>query len=148
MSVKPRLRWLPILSVFALLGAAAPAFAECQEDIGKIMKERLDLIAQLNKMNKGGKAQLDATAACPKLRGLAAAESRLVSYLEKNKDWCNVPDQFVENAKTGRDKSAAFAGKACKVAAQIEKMKQQQAQGGGGGGMGGPQVQKLPTGPL
>ena len=111
------------------------------------MKERLDLIAQLNKMNKGGKAQLDATAACPKLRSLAAAEGRLVSYLEKNKDWCNVPDQFVENAKTGRDKSAAFAGKACKVAAQIEKMKQQQAQGGGGG-MGGPQVQKLPTGPL
>lgn len=147
MSVKPRLRWLPILSAFALLGAAAPAFAECQEDIGKIMKERLDLIAQLNKMNKGGKAQLDATAACPKLRSLAAAEGRLVSYLEKNKDWCNVPDQFVENAKTGRDKSAAFAGKACKVAAQIEKMKQQQAQGGGGG-MGGPQVQKLPTGPL
>lgn len=142
-----RLRWLPIVSLLAFVGAAAPAFAECQEDIGKIMQERLGLIAQLNKMNtgKGGKGQLDPTLACPKLRTLAAAEGRLVTYLEKNKDWCNVPDQFLDNAKAGRDKSIAFAGKACSVAAQIAKMKQQQAQGGG---VGGPQVQKLPTGPL
>ena len=148
MTAKPRLRWLPIVSMFALVGASAPAFADCQEDIGKIMKERLDLIAQLNKLNtgKGGKGQLDPTAACPKLRTLAAVEGRLVSYLEKNKDWCNVPDQFLENAKTGRGKSVAFAGKACAVAAQVEKMKRQQAQGGGAGAP--QQVQKLPSGPL
>lgn len=141
-------RWLPLVSAFAFLAASAPAFADCQEDMGKIMNERLGLIAQLNKMNtgaKGGKGQLDPIAACPKLRSLAAVEGRLVSYLEKNKDWCNVPDQFVDNAKTGRDKSISFAAKACQVAAQVQKMKQQQAQGGGAGGQ---QVQKLPAGPL
>ena len=145
----PSARWLPIVAACALLAASsAPALADCQEDMGKIMQERLGLIAQLNKMNsggKGGKGQLDPIAACPKLRNLASAESRLVSYLEKNKDWCNVPDHFVESAKTGRDKSASFAAKACQVAAQIQKMKQQQAQGGG---VGAQQAQKLPAGPL
>ena len=139
-------RWFPIAAALALLPVATPALADCQEEMAKIMAERQTLINALNKLSGGGK-QLEPQAACPKLRTLASADSKLVNYLEKNKDWCNVPDNFVDNAKAGRDKSANFAAKACKVAAQVEKMKQQQAQGGGNG-MGGPQVQRLPSGPL
>ncbi len=139
------LRWFPIAAALALLPVATPALADCQEDMGKIMAERQTLINSLNKLSGGGK-QLEPTAACPKLRGLAAQDGKLVTFLEKNKDWCNIPDNFVDNAKAGRDKSASFAAKACKVAAQMEKMKSQQA--AGGGGMGGPQVQRLPSGPL
>ena len=145
MSKASAMRWLPILSAVAFLGAAAPAFADCQEDLGKIMQERQTFIDTLSKMNNGGKGKLDPIAACPKLRSLAAVEGKVVAYLEKNKDWCNVPDNFLENAKQGRAKSVSFAAKACQVAAQVQKMKQQQAQGGGAGG---PQVQKLPAGPL
>lgn len=141
-------RWLPILSAVAFLGAAAPAFADCQEDLGKIMKERQGLIDALNKMNKGGKGQLDPIAACPRLRNLAASENKVVAYLEKNKDWCNVPDSFIENAKTGRTKSVTFAAKACQVAGQVEKMKRQQAQQAANGGGNQQQVQRLPAGPL
>ena len=72
------------------------------------MAERQTLIDSLNKLSGGGK-QLEPQAACPKLRNLAAADGKLVTYLEKNKDWCNVPDNFVDNAKAGRDKSANFA---------------------------------------
>ena len=140
------LRWFPLAAALALVPVATPAFADCQEEMGKIMAERQTLINSLNKLSGGGK-QLEPMAACPKLRGLAAADGKLVSYLEKNKDWCNIPDNFVDNAKAGRDKSATFAAKACKVAAQVEKMKQQQA-AGGGNAMGGPQVQRLPAGPL
>ena len=107
------------------------------------MGKRQSMIDSLNKMNGGGKGKLDPIAACPKLKGLVAIENEVVSYLEKNKDWCNIPDNFIENAKTGRGKSATFAAKACQVAAQVQKMKQQAAEGGGG-----PQVQKLPSGPL
>ena len=71
-----------------------------------------------------------------------------MSYLEKNKDWCNVPDNFLDNAKAGRAKSIAFAGKACQVAAQVQKMKAQAQQQAQNGGMSGPQVQRLPSGPL
>lgn len=135
------------LTVFAgVLGVSAPAFAECQEEMGKIMTERQGMISQLNALTGGQKKQLDPAAACPKLRNLAAIEGKLVAYLEKNKDWCNVPDQFVENAKLGRGKSQAFAAKACQVAAQVAKMKQQQAQGGPAGNQ--QQAQKLPSGPL
>lgn len=135
---------LPFVVAIGFCAAVTPALADCQEEMGKIMQERLTLIAGLNKLS-GANKQLDPGLACPRLRSLAAADGKLVSYLEKNKDWCNVPDNFVDNAKQGHDKSVAYAAKACKVAAQIEKMKQQQAQGGN---MGAPQAQKLPSGPL
>ena len=41
-------------------------------------------------------------------------------------------------------KNMAFSAKACTVAAQMKKMKEQAAQGGGSG----PQAQPLPAGPL
>ena len=142
-------RRLPLLSAAALLALATPALADCQEDMGKLMQKRQGLIDGLNRMKTAGKNQLDPIAACPKLRVLAGVENEVVSYLEKNKDWCNVPDNFVDNAKAGRAKSQSFAAKACQVAAQVQKMKkQQQQQQAQGGAMGGPQVQRLPSGPL
>ena len=138
-------RWLPLLAAAVLFGAATPALADCQEEMSKLMQRRQGMLEGLSKL-KAGKNQLDPIAACPKLRALAGVEGEVVSYLEKNKDWCNVPDNFLDNAKAGRAKSQAFAAKACQIAAQVQKMKQQQAQGGGA--VGGPQVQKLPTGPL
>lgn len=137
-------RWAFVALAFIPFGVA-PAFADCQTDMGKLMAERQSTIEALNKLSQNSKKQLDPIAACPKLKNLTALENKVVSYLEKNKDWCNVPDNFVENAKTSRAKTGALAAKACQVAAQVEKMKkmqQQQAQGGG------PQVQKLPAGPL
>ncbi len=139
-------RWAILVALgFSSLGVA-PAMADCQEDMGKIMKERQGAIDALNKMSSGAKKQLDPIAACPRLKNLAGLENKLVSYLEKNKDWCNVPDNFLENAKAGRAKTAGIATKACQVAGQVEKMKKMQQQAAQQGG--GPQVQKLPTGPL
>ena len=66
----------------------------------------------------------------------------MIAYMEKNKDWCQIPDEAIAQLKANHAKSVAFSAKACKVAAQIKKMKEQQAQGGA------PQAQPLPTGPL
>ena len=135
-------RWLPVAAAGFLVASSCVALADCQEDLGKLMAKRTTAMEALNKMNSGGKKQLDPIAACPKLKGLTAIENEVVSYLEKNKEWCNVPENFLDQAKAGRAKTAAFATKACQVAAQVQKMKEQQAQGGG------QFVQKLPTGPL
>jgi hypothetical protein len=135
-------RWLPILSAGLIALSTGVAFADCQEDMGKLMAKRQGMLEQLNKLTNGGKAKLDPVAACPKLKSLVSVENEVVAYLEKNKDWCNVPDNFLDNAKAGRAKDSGFAAKACQFAAQVAKMKQQQAEGGG------PQVQKLPAGPL
>ena len=65
--------------------------------------------------------------------------------MEKNKDWCGVPDEALAALKANHVKSVAFAQKACSVAAKIREMKKQQEAGGGNGA---PQAQPLPTGPL
>lgn len=144
-----------LLGVAALLGAgfaATPAAADCQEDVGKLMKQRDAVISQLNAMAGGGKKkkQLDPAAACPKFRSLTSILSQTVAYFEKNKDWCNVPEQVIEGARQQRKQFASTAGQACGIAAKIAKMKaqaQRQAQEGGGP-MGAPQAHRLPAGPL
>ena len=72
-----------------------------------------------------------------------SAENALIAYMEKNKDWCAFPMRSIAQLKDNHAKSLAFSAKACSVAAQMKKKKQQAAQGAGA-----PQAQPLPTGPL
>ena len=65
--------------------------------------------------------------------------------MQKNQNWCQIPDEVMENVKQGRDKTTGFAGQACKFAAMAKKAQQQAAQGAAGGA---PAAPRLPTGPL
>ncbi len=125
-----------------LAGGVARA-ADCNEDIAALTKKRQGVIDQLNRQAKGTKNQLDPIASCPKLKALVGVERQLLDYLVKNKDWCSVPDNAIENITVSAQKSGAVAAQACKIAAQVKKAQEQQAAGGGA-----PQGQKLPTGPL
>jgi len=127
-------------------GWAAPSLAQqnCGEDLQKLAQRREAELTIINNLVKNARGkQLDPTVFCAKSAGLNAAESAMIAYMEKNKDWCQVPDEAVAALKANHAKSLAFSGKACAVAAQIKKMKDQQAQGGGP-----QQAQPLPTGPL
>ena len=131
----------------SLAGAAwaAPSFAQqsCGEDLQKLAQRREAELTVINNLVKSAHGkQLDATVFCAKSAGLNAAETAMIAYMEKNKDWCQIPDEALDQLKANHAKSVAFSGKACVVAAQIKKMKEQQAAGGG------PQAQRLPTGPL
>jgi hypothetical protein len=117
---------------------------DCNADIANFNKKRQAVIDSLNQLAKGGKKQLDPIASCPKLKNLVVIEHQLIAYLNKNKDWCNVPDEALTNITTSSTKSESVATQACAVAAQAKKMQQQQA----AGGVNAPQAQKLPTGPL
>ncbi|MBL8590953.1 MAG: hypothetical protein JNK46_20645 [Methylobacteriaceae bacterium] len=140
---------LAAAALAAALFAAAPAQAQssCQEDFTRITGKREALIKQLNAATRGGKAKLDPAVACPRLQSLAAVERELVAYMEKNKEWCGIPDDALENARKGSGRTAGIAGQACRVATQMKRARAQaEAQARNGGG--GPQVQRLPTGPL
>jgi len=135
-------------AALALAGAiwAAPALAQsCSEDLQKLGQRREAEMATINKVaaaaKKAGK-QIDAADFCARSNSFLAADNALIAYMEKNKDWCGVPDDALANVKTNHAKSVAFAAKACKVAAEMKKAKEQAAQGGA------PQVQPLPAGPL
>lgn len=132
----------------ALVAAAGPARADCQSDIQGFMKRRDGVIAELNKMTGGKKKQLDPIAACPKFRALTKIMGDAEAYFVKNKDWCQIPDQFVDGAKAQRAQFAKTAGQACGIAAKVEKMKKEAARQAAEGVMGQPQAQALPHGPL
>ncbi len=122
---------------------AGPVWADCGQDMQKLAAARN---AELEKVNAFAKAShgkpLDPEAFCLKSSGLLKAESAIIAYMEKNKDWCSFPDDAINGLKASHEKNAAFNGKACTVAAKIKKMKEQAAQSGG------PQAQPLPAGPL
>lgn len=133
---------------------AAPAGgSSCDKDFSKLANARVAQIAALNRLSKGGKGKMDPIAACSKLQGLAGIEARMVAYVEKNQDWCGIPDNVVGNIKKGRQNTVAFAGKACGAAANFRKMLaqrnvQRRSAASSGGSQPGPQVQRLPAGPL
>ena len=130
----------------ALAGAAwaAPALAQsCSDDLQKLSQRRETEMATINAVIKAAKGkQLDPTVFCAKSNGLISVENAMIAYMEKNKDWCGIPDDTLDSLKANHAKSAAFAAKACKVAAEMKKAKEQAANGGG------PQAQPLPAGPL
>ncbi len=130
----------------ALACAAAfggPALADCGPDMQKLALARNTEMQKLNDFAKSfhGKP-MDPALMCAKSGGLLHAEEALIAYMEKNKDWCSFPDDAINNLKASHEKDVGFSGKACKVAAQLKKMKEQAAQGAG------PQAQPLPAGPL
>ena len=137
-----------ILGALALLAVSAAgtvgARADCAQDFKSLMDKRMVEIGALNKISKSNGGKLDATLACPRLKNLAAAETQVVSYMVKNKDWCNLPDDLIAKMSASRVKTAGIAVKACTIAVQIKKgAAQQQAQ------QQQPQeTVKLPTGPL
>jgi hypothetical protein len=143
--MQARLFGLALAVAAAGLGLSATAFADCGSDMQKLAQGRN---VELQKVNDFAKAShgkpLDPEGFCAKSAGLLRAESALIAYMEKNKDWCSFPDEAIDGLKTSHAKNAAFSAKACTVAAKIKKMKEQAAQGGGGG----PQAQPLPAGPL
>jgi hypothetical protein len=128
---------------FVLLAAtSAPAFADCGQDMQKLAQVRNVEMQKVNEFAKSfhGKP-MDPAAFCAKTVGLLHAEQALIDYMSKNKDWCSFPDEAINNLKTSHAKNVGFNAKACQVASQIKKMKEQAAQGG-------PQAQPLPAGPL
>ncbi len=137
------------LGVGGLFLLAAPAMAQsCETDIGEFQKKRAVQMENISKLQQKGDGKLDPVAACPMLRSLSSVEQSMLAYMEKNQNWCNIPDEVLTNVKEGTGKTSGIAKQACALAAQLKK--QQQAGGGGGGGMPGFNVPppKLPAGPL
>ena len=136
-------RVLAFAAAVGLLCLARPALGDCGQDMQKLAQVRNGELQKVNDFAKAAHGKpLDPEAFCVKSAGLLKAETALIAYMEKNKDWCSIPDEAIKNLKEGHAKNAGFNAKACSVAAKVKKMKEQAAQGGG------PAAQPLPAGPL
>jgi hypothetical protein len=127
----------------------APAFAQssaCQ-DGQKILLERQNLIKQVTALTGSGKKkQIDPRAACTIFSKLVTNGNAGTKWMTDNKDWCQIPDQVVENFGQDHKRAQEFKGQACGAAAKLAEMEkkakqaaQQQQQGGPrmGGGLTG-----------
>jgi hypothetical protein len=139
------------LAAAGIVIITAPAQAQssaCQEG-QKILMERQSLVQQINKLTEGGKKkQIDPRAACGVFGKLVTNGDAGVKWMTDNKDWCQIPDQVVQNFGEDHKRAQNFKAQACQAANKLEEMQkkakqaqqQQQKQGGGmlgGGGLTG-----------
>ena len=131
------------LGVGLAVGAWAPVWAQsCGDDMTSLSQQRQQAMESINAMVAGAKGkQIDPNVFCAKAQPLNAIETKMLAYMAKNKDWCQIPDEVVNQLKEAHAKTVSFSGRACKAAADLKKAKEQGAQGA-------PQAQPLPSGPL
>ena len=79
-------------SLLLTVGLAGSAYADCGSDMQKLAQARNTQLEIVNNFAKSfhGKP-LDPEAFCGKSGGLVRAETALIAYMEKNKDWCSFP---------------------------------------------------------
>ena len=121
----------------ALMGAAAPASAQstvCQQ-LGAHLTERKSLVQVVQGMSANNK-KMDPKAACAAFGKLVTNGNTTLKWAETNKDWCQVPDQFIQGIKEDHDKIVKIRGQACSVAAKQTEMEKKAASGQGGGPAG------------
>lgn len=103
--------------------------------------ERQAIIARLNSASKA-KRKMTPSEACGVLGKLVSNGNSFLSWANTNKDWCQIPDQFVDGLKADNENANKIRGQACNAVKQQAVMMQraraaqarqaQQKQGGAG----------------
>jgi hypothetical protein len=99
--------------------------SDCQKLQG-MLQQRQSLIQRMNAASNAKK--LDARGACGVLGQISTNGNQVLKFMDVNKDWCAIPDTFIENMKADHERSNKIRGQACRAAAQQGKMLQQQQQ--------------------
>ncbi len=130
--------------------AAAPARAQalgCEQFAGFI-EERKSIVARINALNKGGN-RVEAKQACAVFGRLSNNGETTIKWMVSNKDWCQIPDQFIANFRDEHAKAGGFRTKACAVAAQQAVAERRAKESGGQlGGDALTGTMKVPAGAL
>ncbi|HEX8167887.1 MAG TPA: hypothetical protein VF601_19140 [Beijerinckiaceae bacterium] len=132
------LQALAFAGVAAVALGSAPALAQSEtcSQFGKTIQERAAIVQRLNAAGNKNK-KIDPKTACSMFGELVSNGAGAVKWLETNKDWCQIPDPFIENIKAEHAKAVNLRGQACKAAAQQAAMEKKAREGGGSGLLGG-----------
>lgn len=119
-----------VLLASAATFGAMPA-AHAQEGVcARITTFLDDRKALVNRINKLGKRP-DPRNACSLFRNLVSNGDAAIKWLETNKDWCQIPDAFIDNLKADNAKAGEIRTQACRAATQqatMEKRAREAAQ--------------------
>jgi hypothetical protein len=136
------LRTMVIAAAFVAGAAAfAPSAALAQsntcEQLRPLMQQRETLLRRANSL---GRRNVDPAVACRIFSDLAANGSRTIAFVNANKDWCQIPDEFASGLQNSQGQINRVRGQACNAAQQRTRLlaqarrQQQQAQQQGGAG--------------
>jgi hypothetical protein len=133
------------------LALATPAFAQsaCSE-FQNHRQERQSLVQQFQKL-VGKDKKVQPKDACAVLSKIVANGTTSIKWLESNKDWCQIPDQFLASFKTDHANAQKIRGQACDAAAKQAQMEKKAREAGGSGLLGGDGLEgsfKIPKGAL
>ena len=112
-------------------GAPAQAQVSGCEQMQKLLQQRQSLVQRLN-VASGAKKRLTPQQACSTLGQLVNNGNETLKFATANKDWCQIPDSFVDGMKTDNERASTIRNQACNAAKQqaaMQKRAQQQAQG-------------------
>jgi hypothetical protein len=130
------------MGAWALIATSLPAMAQAGEcaKLQGMMQERQSLVARMNAASKSKK--LTPQVACSTLGQIVSNGSRLLTFMDANKDWCQIPDAFVDNMKGDNARAGQIRAQACRAvsqqaAAERKARAQAQQQAGQQGGFGG-----------
>ncbi|MCO4053902.1 MAG: hypothetical protein HEQ16_07585 [Bosea sp.] len=142
----------------AMMLAAAPAQAQSGvcANLGKLLQEREGILKRINGL---GKKNVNPANACNLFTTLVNNGNRTIAFATENKDWCQIPDEFMTNLTSGQRQVQGVRGQACRAAQQQAalqqraRQQQQQVQQNGAGAFGGPdgfssQPWRVPQGAL
>ena len=122
-----------LLSVSMGTSAAFAQSSSCG-DIQKLLLQRKSIGERIQAAT-AGKKQIDAKRACSDFGSLVTNGNSLIKFAETNKDWCQIPDSFLEGVKADHGRAVKIRGQACGAAAKQAQMEKQAREGGGGGGL-------------
>lgn len=103
-------------------GSATAMPASCQAGFEKVTKDREAAVARVNAFNK---RRPTPTQACGAFNTLSSAEARMLEWLEANKDWCQIPDEFHSQFKQATEQTNKVRGQACTAAKKEQAMRRQ-----------------------
>lgn len=112
--------------------------AVCQK-LEPMLQERQRLMQRVNSL---GRRNVNPQVACNLFGQLAANGQKTIAFVRENKDWCQIPDDFVNNLTGSQGQIAKVRGQACTAARQQAQLmqraqRQQQQQQEGLGAFGG-----------
>ena len=128
------------------LCAASPARAQASgcEKAQVFSTERQEIVARLNASSKA-KRKMTPQEACSALGKLVTTGNTFITWATANKDWCQIPDQFLEGLTADNASANKIRGQACNAVKQQAVMMQrareaqarQSQQKGGASSFGG-----------
>ena len=138
---------------FSLLASTAPSQAQNSGcgDIQQHLVERQNLVKNFQALTGDKKKPIDARVACTALGKLTNNGTTALKWMDTNKDWCQIPEQFVQSFKADHENVGKMRNQACGVAAKQAEMEKKAKAGQAGGLLGGGGLEgtyRIPQGAL